>query len=569
MYQKFENTLLSVLQSTSKKKLILWLTLGGFIVSVAMIPTELVMAKMLPGKNNDTYSVYVDLPTASSIEQTQQVTQCVVDILQKEPEALDMEVFLGSGSPLDFAGLIKGSQFKNSENVAEIVLNLTKKHDRSEPSYMMVQRLRPIIQKQCSALIPQTNIKFVEPPAGPPTMAAIVAEVYGNNPTGIAHLSGRIKDVFTKTNGLVDIDIMQDEIVDTIEVQVNSDKIARSGLNIKHVNDIMYLAYEGMEVAAKNSDQVSEQIPIFVTLSPDGKKFSSKNVDEIIMKLSSLKLMNSSGMMVPLTEVVEIHTIKSNPMIMTKNLHQMTNVVAETDMVSQVYPLMDARNDILENFTDEYKIHKIGLFNLELIDKKTQERYELLWDGEMEVTLDTFVDLGGAFIAALVLIFLLMVIYYKSFVLSGIILLGSFLSIVGVIFGHFIMDIFTADTFFLTATSLIGFIALIGISSRNSLLLIDFTKSLMQDKGMHKQEAIAYASATRAKPIFLTAAAIILASTLLASDAVFGGLGVSLIFGTIAAVIASLIVVPILLDNCDLEKEFQFQVKKSVSIIEP
>jgi multidrug efflux pump subunit AcrB len=527
------------------------------------------MAKMLPGKNNDTYSVYVDLPTASSTEQTQKVTQCVVDILQKEPEALDMEVFLGSGSPLDFAGLIKGSQFKNSENVAEIVINLTKKHDRSEPSYMMVQRLRPIIQKECSSLIPQTNIKFVEPPAGPPTMAAIVAEVYGNNPIGIRHLSERVKDVFTKTDGLVDIDIMQDEIVDTIEVRVNGDKIARSGLNIKHVNEILYLAYEGMEVAAKNSDKASEQIPIFVTLSPDGKKFSSKNVDEITMKLSSLKLMNAMGMMVPLTEVVEIHSIKSNPMIMTKNLHQMTNVVAETDMVSQVYPLMDARNAILDNFTDEYEIHKIGLFNLELIDKKSQERYELLWDGEMEVTLDTFVDLGGAFIAALVLIFLLMVIYYKSFILSGIILLGSFLSIIGVIFGHFIMDIFTTDTFFLTATSLIGFIALIGISSRNSLLLIDFTKSLMLDKGMHAREAIAYASATRAKPIFLTAAAIILASTLLASDAVFGGLGVSLIFGTIAAVIASLIVVPILLDNCDLEKEFQFQVKKSVSIIEP
>jgi multidrug efflux pump subunit AcrB len=218
---------------------------------------------------------------------------------------------------------------------------------------------------------------------------------------------------------------------------------------------------------------------------------------------------------------------------------------------------MDARNVILDTFADEYEIHKIGLFNLELIDKKSQERYELLWDGEMEVTLDTFVDLGGAFIAALVLIFLLMVVYYKSFVLSGIVLLGSFLSIIGVLFGHFIMDIFTTDTFFLTATSLIGFIALIGISSRNSLLLIDFTKSLMVDKNMEQKEAISYAAATRAKPIFLTAAAIILASTLLASDAVFGGLGVSLIFGTIAAVISSLIVVPVLLDNSDLAKHFK------------
>ena len=187
----------------------------------------------------------------------------------------------------------------------------------------------------------------------------------------------------------------------------------------------------------------------------------------------------------------------------------------------------------------------------------------------MKVTLDTFRDLGGAFIAALILIFLLMVVYYKSFTLSGIVLLGSFLSIIGVIWGHWIMDIFSADTFFLTATSLIGFIALIGISSRNSLLLIDFTKSLMHDKGMPKTDALAYAAATRAKPIFLTATAIILASTLLASDAVFGGLGISLIFGTIAAVVASLIVVPVLLHNADLDKHFRFKERKAVSIYEP
>ncbi|MBN2869413.1 MAG: efflux RND transporter permease subunit [Campylobacterales bacterium] len=569
MYQKFENALLGILNAPAKKKAILWGTLGAFLISVAMIPTELVLAKMLPGKNNDTYSVYIDLPGGSSIEQTRVVSECVVGILQQESEALDVEVFLGAGSPLDFAGLIKGSHFKNSENVAEVVVNLTKKHDRHEPSYMMVQRLRPVIVKQCENITPQTSIKFIEPPAGPPTMAAIVAEVYGSNPEGIRHLGERIKGVFQQTEGLVDIDIMQDEIYDKFEIQVNTDKISRSGLNVKQVNDILYLAFEGMEIAVKNSQKATDQIPIFLTLTPEGKKFASRDKMAIEYKLAGLKLMNHMGMMVPITEVVDVVPVKSNPMIMTKNLHQMTNVLAETDMVSQVYPLMDARTMILDTFTDEYEINKIGLFNLELIDKKSGERYELLWDGEMEVTLDTFVDLGGAFIAALILIFLLMVVYYKSFVLSGIVLLGSFLSIIGVIIGHWVMDLFTADTFFLTATSLIGFIALIGISSRNSLLLIDFTKSLMVDKGMHKKEAIAYATATRAKPIFLTAAAIILASTLLASDAVFGGLGVSLIFGTIAAVIASLVVVPVLIDNSDLERHFNFQERKAVSIMEP
>lgn len=569
MYKKLENYLLDILNTPSKKKKVLWGTLGAFIVSVALIPSELVLAKMLPGKNNDTYSVYIDLPGGSSIEQTRDVSECVVGILQQEKEALDAEVFLGTGAPLDFAGLIKGSHFKNSENVAEVVVNLTKKHDRDEPSYMMVQRLRPAIVKQCESIYPQTSTKFIEPPAGPPTMAAIVAEVYGNNADGIRTLSERIKGVFAKTEGLVDIDIMQDEIYDKFEIRVNTDKISLSGLDIKQVNDILYLAFEGMGVAVKNSQKATDQIPIFLTLTPEGKKFASRDKTAIEYKLAGLKLMNQMGMMVPITEVVEIVPVKSNPMIVSKNLHQMTNVLAETDMVSQVYPLMDARTMILETFTDEYDIRKIGLFNLELIDKKTHERYELLWDGEMEVTLDTFVDLGGAFIAALILIFLLMVVYYKSFVLSGIVLLGSFLSIIGVIFGHLIMDVFSADTFFLTATSLIGFIALIGISSRNSLLLIDFTKSLMVDKGMHKKEAIAYATATRAKPIFLTAAAIILASTLLASDAVFGGLGVSLIFGTIAAVIASLIVVPVLIDNSDLERHFNFHERTEVSIMEP
>lgn len=569
MYKKFENYLVDTLNSPAKKKKILWATLFAFIFAVALIPTKLVLAKMLPGKNNDTYTVYLDLANGSSIEQTRHVSECVVNVLQKEPEALDTEVFLGTGSPLDFAGLIKGSHFKNSENVAEVVVNLTKKHHRDEPSYMMVQRLRPVIQKECGNIYPQTNIKFIEPPAGPPTMAAIVAEVYGNKAEGIRHLAERVEGVFKKTEGLVDIDIMQDEIYDKFEVRVNTDKISKSGLDIKHVNDILYLAFEGMGVAVKNSQNATEQIPIFLTLTPEGKKFSSRDKNAIDIKLASLTLLNQMGMMVPITEVVEIVAVKSNPMIMSKDLHQMTNVLAETDMVSQVYPLMAARNTILDTFGDEYEITKTGLFNLQLVDKKTKEIYDLKWDGEMKVTLDTFRDLGGAFIAALVLIFLLMVVYYKSFVLSGIVLLGSFLSIIGVITGHGIVDIFTADTFFLTATSLIGFIALIGISSRNSLLLIDFTKSLMVDKGMHKTEAIAYATATRAKPIFLTAAAIILASTLLASDAVFGGLGVSLIFGTIAAVIASLLVVPVLIHNSDLERHFNFHERKAVSIMEP
>ena len=231
-------------------------------------------------------------------------------------------------------------------------------------------------------------------------------------------------------------------------------------------------------------------------------------------------------------------------MIMHKNLKKMINVIAETDMASQVYPLLDARYGIKDALKDKYNfsypsVASTYMFDLYLEDKITKEKFLVRWDGEMKITLDTFRDLGGAFILGLVLIYILLVMYYHSFVLSGVIVLASFLSVIGVIIGHFIIDLFTTEVFFLTATSLIGFIALMGISSRNSLLLIDFAKSLMIEEGMKKRTAIAMAIATRAKPILLTVATIVLGSTLLASDPIFGGLGVALIFGSLSEIFIS------------------------------
>ena len=227
-------------------------------------------------------------------------------------------------------------------------------------------------------------------------------------------------------------------------------------------------------------------------------------------------------------------------------------------MVSQVYPLLDARKKMIDVLSSEYNITKVAgintfMFDLNAVDNKTGSKMLIRWDGEMKVSLDTFRDLGGAFISALVLMFLLMVVYYKSFALSGIVLIGSFLSIIGVIVGHWVTDkiqLYATDThFFLTATSLIGFISLMGISARSSLLLIDFARSLIADEGMEKKRAIAIATATRAKPIMLTAVAIILGSLLLATDPIFGGLGVALIFGSMAATLVSLFFIPVLMDN--------------------
>lgn len=546
-----ENFIYSVNGHASKRKMVIILTLVALGLSILMLPTQLVKARMLPGKSTNTYSIYVDTPSGSSIHQTQATTDCILDILKQEEEVVNAQVYLGQGSPLDYAGLVKGSTLKQGENAAEIVVNLTDKHGRDEASFLMVKRLRPVIHSRCK-LEEKTSIKMIEQPAGPPTMASIVVEVYADKEKSIRMMADKVAKILSETEGLVDVDVMQDEIYTKHELIADPEKISRSGVSLEQLNNILYLAFEGMAIAVKNSQNSPDQIPIFLVLSDETKKLESSTQEALEAKLSALRLMNQKGMMVPVNELVSVKKVENSPAIFSKNLKKMANVLAETDMVSQLYPLLDARDKMIEVFEQDYNVSKVPgmstfMFDLNLVDKTSGEKFLLRWDGEMKVSLDTFRDLGGAFIAALVLIFLLLVIYYKSFAISGIILGGSFLSIIGVLIGHWVANWFTSETFFLTATSLIGFIALMGISSRNSLLLIDFTKSLMEEKGMEKRRAIAVATATRATPIFLTAIAIILGSALLATDPVFGGLGVALISGTVAAVAVSLIFVPVLM----------------------
>ncbi|MFT7859807.1 MAG: efflux RND transporter permease subunit [Sulfurimonas sp.] len=553
--KKFENFIYGILQNRSKKLLVVALVFASLFGTIMLLPTEVVLARMLPGKSSNTFSIYVKTPAGSSIAQTKEMVSCVENVLKPETEVTDIESFIGEGAPLDYAGLVKGSGMKQGERFAEIVVNLTDKHARDEKSFLMVQRLRPEIKNQCEAKLDGSTIQMIEMPAGPPTMASIVVEVYGDSHTKVADVARDVSHVLNDTDEIVDVDVMSETPYDQYKLMPISEKIARSGLSVEQVNQILYLAFKGMTVAVKNTIELNDQVGIFVSLSDDTENISQHSLAALRAKLSSLYLMNQKGMMIPLTEMVEIKEVKSNSTIYHKDLRTMVNVTAETDNQSQVYPLLDARDKMIKHFEQKgFKVEKepgisTYMFDLTLTDQQTGEEYLLRWDGEMKVTLDTFRDLGAAFIAALVLIFLLMVIYYKSYAISGIILGGSFLSIIGVILGHLVADMVTADTFFLTATSLIGFIALMGISSRNSLLLVDFTKDLIQNQGMEKKRAIAVASATRAKPILLTAIAIILGSALLASDPIFGGLGVALISGTVVAVIVSIIFVPVLMDN--------------------
>ena len=562
-----EELVYKIVSSKKNQRRVGFIVLFFLIFAVAMIPTKIVLAKMLPGKSANTFSIYVDTATNSTVKQTKEVVECVVNGMKHEESVKNMEMFIGQGAPLDYAGLVKGSAFKSLKNQAEIVVNLTDKHERDEPSYMMVHRLRPIIKNKCENIYKHTRIKFIEMPSGPPTYATIVVNLFGKDSLLLRETSKTVKKALKETEGLVDIDVLQDNIFTKYEIYPNVEKIINSNLSVEQVSKILYMAFKGSVVATKNSTLQQDQIPIFVSLDKETRLLAHANKEELELKLSRLKLMNRQGVMVPVKEVVDIVPTVADPTIYKKNMKYMVSVTAECDLVSQVYPLMEAREIMIKKLSEKFDIERLTgmstyMFDLMLTDKQTGEKVLVRWDGEMKVSLDTFRDLGGAFIAALVLMFLLMVVYYKSFALSGIVLVGSFLSIIGVIIGHFFTDkialLLTDVHFYLTATSLIGFISLMGISARSSLLLIDFTKSLIEN-GIEKNRAIAISTATRAKPIMLTAVAIILGSLLLATDPIFGGLGIALIFGSMASTLVSIFYIPVLMAKteaiCPVNKE--------------
>ena len=541
-----ESFIYTLLQSRTKKIFTMLFMLLALISSVFLVTTGLVKVKLLPNQYADNFAIYIDLPEGKSVYETKEVTSCIVQTLKNEEIITDMSIFLGESAPVDFSGMLKGRPLSSGENIANMIINLKKEHEREESSVSAVHRLRPVIQKNC--LMHNANIKFVQAPAGPPYLAAIVLEVTADeNLSSMEKLAYKLEDIFKMTQGLVDIDVLTDENFTRYDVTFNREKILKSKLQLDQVKNILYLSFEGMNIAYSNDADSQNQIPIHLVLNKETKTLNASNKKELLTKFAEIKLMNSLGLLVPLSELVSINETKNKHKIISKNLSPLINVVADTDEISQIYALLEIRENILTELSNEYNIKKSGMLDYNLIDKKTKEKFNLHWDGEQKVSLDTVADLSMALGAAIVLIFFMMVVYYKNFSLATAIILASFISIVGVIYMHLIWDIFTPKAFYMSGPSLIGFIALIGINSRNSLLIIDFAKQLIEEKHLSVEKAIAVSVNTRAKPILLTVLAIIFASSLLTVDAVFSGLGVALIGGTMAAYAVSLFIIPIII----------------------
>ncbi len=485
--------------------------------------------KMLPNDNTNTFLLEIDTPAGTALARTDEVARSVGDVLAQTQHVVDYQTFLGVAATVDFAALVRGDILKKGTNLAQIRVNLVDKYDRSESSHEIVSKLNETLMA-VRKKYPDTQIKLYETPPGPPVQAQILAELYGPDYNKLRAAAAVVREDFNKVYGIINVDDSVTASLESYELHVDAEKAALAGIAPAQVAKLIHDYVSGFSLGALHIADAREPINLIVRL-PRSERQSPNQV-------LSLTVVNAMGQQVPLSSIATMKRVVAAKPIYDRDEHQVVMVGAELLRSSPVYAVLSL-DKMLDNKTlagEHFTTANLGFNETQPNDLS---KYQLLWGGEMRLTLDVFRDLGSAFIVALVLIYLVLVGYYKSFVIPLIVMGAIPLTLVGVFPGHWITD----QAF--TATSMIGVIALAGIVVRNSLLLIDFIIE-HEERGCTVEEAVIEAGAIRFRPILLTALAIILGSAIMVTDPVFGGLAVSLIFGTFASTALTLLVIPLL-----------------------
>jgi len=485
--------------------------------------------KMLPKANNNTFNITIDMPEGTPLEITDAVSRDIGQVLQQHPMVLDYESYVGIAGPVDFNGMLKGALIKRGPHIAEIRVNLMDKQQRHLKSEEIVLNLR----RQLRAVYdqyPQANIKLVEDPPGPPVRATLLAEIYGPDYATLRGLAGDVRDEFRHTWDIVDIDdsVGDDQI--EYRVKIDKEKAAASGITTIDVVEVLRDYVSGFDIGALYVPE--ERNPVMIKIHvPRQFRIAPRDLDRIFVA-------NEQGKQIPVAIFASIEEVTVEKPVYTKDGFPVVYVTGEPEAGSQVYPLLalDAR---LDRQSLSYGTLATGGMRFTRTTPDPTFDYQLLWDGEMRLTLDVFRDLGAAFIVALVLIYLLLVAYYGGFILPLIVMGSIPLTMIGIFPGHWI----TQQPF--TATSMIGMIALAGIVVRNSLLLIDFMLDFRAG-GAGLRDAVLEAGAVRIRPILLTALAVIAGTSIMITDPVFGGLGVAMAFGTLASTLLTLFIIPLI-----------------------
>jgi multidrug efflux pump subunit AcrB len=503
---------------------------GGVILllagAISLVMGGVVKVKMLPFDNKSEFMVQLDLPAGTPREDALVVGQQMARRLLEEPTVKDVQVHAGEAAPFTFVGMVRHSFLRQESEMVDIQVNLVGKHDRKEQSHAIVVRLRPILEKLAKAN--GARMKMVEIPPGPPVMDTLVAEIYGPTEAERQRYSLEVLKAFSSVDGVVDVDSTLNATSPKVSLVLDREKAALHGVAPSHAIQTLYMAGQGHTAGTFHVQRGSTQVPVVIQLAP-GKR---QRLDQVLQ----LTVPGMRGQ-VPLSELVTVRNGVEEAQIFHKNLMPVSYVFGDLagTIESPVYALaaLNKKLDAVKG-SDGKPAARLGLSHPD-----NTEKLAMKWDGEWHITLEVFRDLGLAFAAVLVLIFVLVVGWFESFEIPFVILVPIPLSLIGIIPAHGLLGAF------FTATSMIGFIAGAGIIVRNSIILVDFIELKLRE-GMPLALAVEEAGVVRFRPILLTAAAVIVGSLVMLADPIFQGLAISLMAGSVAATLLSVPSIPVL-----------------------
>ena len=506
----------------------LWAGVGGLILlAVALPAVQWVVLKMLPFDNKSEFQVVLDMPAGTPLERTAATLADLSRYLATVPEVSNYQVYAGLAAPINFNGLVRQYYLRSGAELGDIQVNLVGKHQRSAQSHAIAARLRP----QLAAIASRSGavVKVVEVPPGPPVLAPIVAEIYGPDDAGRLKVAEAVRSAFLRTPGLVDVDASYISAAPRQVVAVNRQKAALLGVVDAEVVATLRAGIAGQD-ATYLQDASKYPAPLHLQLADSTRG----SLDAAL----NLGVRASSGAIVPLGSLIDVRDTTVQQPRYHKDLLPVVYVTGDESgrVDSPLYGMFGVRSAIGRIVTPdggriaEYFIHQ---------PSDPYRSYALKWDGEWQITYETFRDMGAAYAVGLVLIYLLVVMQFGSYLTPLIIMAPIPLTIIGVMPGHALLR----SQF--TATSMIGMIALAGIIVRNSILLVDFI-NLQLAAGIEFREAVIRSAITRAQPIVLTALAAMLGALFILDDPIFNGLAISLIFGILVSTVLTLVVIPLL-----------------------
>jgi multidrug efflux pump subunit AcrB len=524
MYNKLERPLL---ESSMKRRVLVGITVLLLFGSVGMFFSKSVLVKMLPFDNKNEFQVVIDMPEGTTLERTSAVTKEIAQYLTTIPEVVDYQNYIGTSAPITFNGLVRHYDLRGGSNMADIQVNLLHKEDRKLQSHEIAKNVRPQIQKIATKY--GANVKIIEVPPGPPVLSTLVAEVYGPNYEDQIKVAQQVKDILHNTDGIVDIDWTVEANQTEYKLEVDKEKAMLNGIAPQQiVGNLTYLLkeYPISNLYAENSND-----NVGIVLSLDDQDKTS------LQDIQNLKIKGSQGNMIPVSDLVKVVPGTLQKTIYRKDQKRVVYVTADMAgaLESPVYAILGMTEKL-----DKMKIPKGYKVNELYMDQPTDESdFTVKWDGEWQITLEVFRDLGVAFLVAIVIIYMLIVGWFQNFKTPMVMMLAIPLSLIGIVFGHWLLGAY------FTATSFIGMIALAGVMVRNSVLLIDFIEIRLND-GVPLKQAIIEAGAVRTSPILLTTGAVVIGASIILFDPLFQGLAISLVFGAIVSTILTLIVVPLI-----------------------